>query len=246
MTSPVGSLCSAVLGQVSAGSEFAPVVGRNKRRALLRGLFESYYADVHKELIFDTNRAWCGRMPLVRDLFPEAKVIACVRNVAWIMDSFERMYRADPYEHTRLFGAAGARGTVYSRLEGLAQHDQTVGFPWSALREAFYGEHASSLLVVDYELLSKAPAKVMPLIYDFLGEPHFQHDFDNVEYDAEEFDQQLGVPGLHKVKARVAFTPRPTVIPPDLFDKFNQMSFWNDKSGSAANVITPQPVPAAK
>jgi sulfotransferase len=151
------------------------------------------------------------------------------------------MYRANPYESTRLFGAAGARGTVYSRLEGLAQHDQTVGHAWSALREAFYGEHASSLLLVDYELLTRAPAKVLPLVYDFLGEPHFEHDFEHVEYDAEEFDQQLGAPGLHKLRARVAFTPRPTVIPPDLFEKFNQMSFWSDTSGSAANVIAPQP-----
>jgi sulfotransferase len=246
MTSPVGSLCSAVLGQVSAGTEFAPVVARDKRKALLRGLFDSYYADIDKEVIFDTNRAWSARLPLVRDLFPQAKVIACVRNVAWIMDSFERMYRANPYEHTRLFGAAGARGTVYSRLEGLAQHDQTVGYAWSALREAFYGEHASSLLLIDYELLTRAPAKVLPLVYDFLGEPHFEHDFDNVEYDAEEFDQQLGAPGLHRVKAQVKFTPRPTVIPPDQFEKFNQMSFWNDKAGSAANVIAPQPAQQGK
>jgi sulfotransferase len=246
MTSPVGSLSSAVLGQVSAGSEFAPVVGRDKRKALLRGLFDSYYADVDKDLIFDTNRAWSAKLPLVRDLFPDAKVIACVRNVAWIMDSFERMYRANPYEHTRLFGAAGARGTVYSRLEGLAQHDQTVGYAWSALREAFYGEHASSLLLIDYELLTRAPAKVLPLVYDFLGEPHFEHDFENVEYDAEEFDQQLGAPGLHRVKRQVKFTPRPTVIPPDLFEKFNQMSFWNDTSGSAANVIAPQPAQQGK
>jgi sulfotransferase len=31
------------------------------------------------------------------------------------------------------------------------------------------------------------------------------------------------------------------VIPPDLFEKFNQMSFWSDTSGSAAHVIAPQP-----
>jgi sulfotransferase len=241
MTSPVGSLCAAVLGQLGAGSEFGPVVGRDKRRALLASLFGTYYADAGKEVVFDTNRMWCSRLPLLRDLFPEAKLIACVRNVAWIMDSFERMYRANPYEHTRLFGAAGVRSTVYSRLEALAQHDQTVGFAWSALREAFYGEHASSLLLVDYELLTRAPAKMLALVYDFLGEPAFEHDFDNVEYDAEEFDSQLGTPGLHRLRAQVTFTPRPTIIPPDLFEKFNQMSFWNDKRGSAANVVTAQP-----
>jgi sulfotransferase len=109
------------------------------------------------------------------------------------------------------------------------------------LREAFYGEHAGSLLLVDYDLLAKAPAKVLPLIYDFLGEPHFEHDFDNVEYDAEDFDLQMGVPGLHRVKAQVKFTPRRAVIPADLFEKFNKMSFWNDSTGSTANVITAQP-----
>lgn len=246
ISSPVAGLCNAVLAQVAAGSEFGTVVGTERRRALLRGLFDAYYADADRPLVIDTNRAWTARMPLLHDLFPRAKVIACVRNVAWIMDSFERLYRANPYEHTRLFGASAGRGTVYSRLEGLAKHDQTVGFAWSALREAFYGEHASSLLVVDYELLSRAPAKVLPLIYDFLGEPAFEHDFDHVDYDAEEFDTQLGAPGLHRVKTQVRFTPRPSVIPPDLFDKFNQMSFWSDKAGSAANVITIQPIQQGK
>lgn len=242
MTSPVGALCSAVLGQLSAGSEFGPVVATDKRRALVRGLFDSYYADIGKEVVFDTNRAWCAKLPMVFDLFPQAKVIACVRNVAWVMDSFERMARANPYEHTRMFSGLGARGTVYSRVELLAQHDQAVGSAWTALREAFYGEHAKSLLLVDYDLLTRAPAKVMSLVYDFLGEPHFEHDFDNVEYSAEEFDQQLGMPGLHTLKAQVRHSTRRTILPPDLFDKYSQMSFWADAAGSAANVITAQPV----
>jgi sulfotransferase len=242
MTSPVGSLCTGVLNQVSAGGEFAAVVGRDKRRALLRGLFDAYYADVQREVVFDTNRMWCARLPLLMDLFPGSKVIACVRDVAWVMDSVERLYRANPYEHTRLFGAASGRSTVYSRLEGMAQHDQMVGHAWAALREAFYGEHADSLLLVDYDLLTKAPARVLPLIYRFLGEPEFAHDFDHVEYDAEEFDAPLGVPGLHRVKAQVKFTPRRTVLPPDLFERFQKMSFWSDPSGSAAHVITAQPV----
>ena len=70
MTSPVGTLCTAVLGQVSAGSEFGAVVGRDKRKALLRGLFDADYADVDRQVVFDTNHAWSARMPLVHDLFP--------------------------------------------------------------------------------------------------------------------------------------------------------------------------------
>ena len=45
MTSPVGALLSTLLGQFSAGSEFGPVISQMQRRRLLRGLFDSYYAE---------------------------------------------------------------------------------------------------------------------------------------------------------------------------------------------------------
>ena len=242
MTSPLGAFFNAVLAQVSAGSEFAPVVNIEQRRALLKGLFSSYYQDQSdKDIIFDTNRHWCARLPALLDLFPEAKVIACVRNVAWVMDSLERKFRSNPYENTRLFGANTARSSVYQRLELLAQHDQMVGHAWAALREAFYGEHAKSLLVIDYDLLAKAPHKVIELVYQFIGEPLFAHDFESLEYDAPDFDAQLGVPGLHKIRPKVELQERRTIIPPDLFDKYSQMTFWSDPSGSAANVIAPKP-----
>lgn len=176
MTSAVGSLLSGMLAQFSAGSEFAPVVSRELRRRLLRGLFENYYADqVEKAVVFDTNRMWCAKLPALIDLFPEARIIACVRNVAWIMDSIERLYRADPYENTKLFADDAERNTIYSRVETLAQRNRLVGFPWTALKEAYYGEHAAALLIVDYDLLVRAPEKMLPLIYDFIGEPWFAH-----------------------------------------------------------------------
>ena len=242
MTSPIGSLVSAINQQYSAGTEFGQVVTQSQRQKLVRALFDSYYDDQSdKSVIFDTNRVWCAKMPLLMDQFPDAKIIACVRNVSWVMDSIERQFQADPYENTRLFGGGGGRSNVYQRLELLAQHDQMVGFAWAALREAFYGPHAKSLLVIDYDYLTQAPTKVMTLIYDFLGEPYFSHDFDHLDYDAPDFDAQLGVPGLHKVKPKVEHIERRTILPPDLFEKYGKLTFWNDTAGSAANVIAPKP-----
>lgn len=238
MTSPVGALFSGILEQCSAGSEFGAVIDIDMRRRLLRGLFDSYYADkADKPVVFDTNRQWCARLPALKDLFPKARTIACVRNVAWVMDSLERLYRANPFENTKLFGDAVERNSVYSRCETLAQHNRLVGYAWTALKEAYYGENADSLLIVDYDLLSQAPERVMRLIYDFIDEPWFEHDFDSLAYDAPEFDQALGVAGLHKVKARVALQSRRTILPPDLFEKYAELSFWKDGASSAANVI---------
>ena len=244
MTSPVGSLFTSVLEQLSAGSEHASVVDRAQRRRLLAGLFNSYYADKPEDsVIFDTNRLWSAKMPALADLYPQAKVIACVRNVAWIMDSVERLYRANPYENTRLFNDAVERNTVFSRVETLAQRNRLVGYAWSALKEAFYSEQAGSLLVIDYDLLAQAPDKVLPLVYQFLGEPWYEgHDFNHLDFDAPEFDSALGLSGLHKVRPRVALEPRATVLPPDLFQQYQHMSFWQDVSNSRAHVITTTPV----
>jgi sulfotransferase len=238
MTSPVGSLFSGMLAQFSAGSEFGPVISQPQRRRLLRGLFDSYYAEYSdKKVILDTNRMWCSKMPAVLDLFPEAKIVACVRNVAWVMDSLERLYRANPFENTKLFVDDVERNTVYSRVDTLAQRSRLVGFPWAALKEAYYGEHAGSLLVVDYDLLIQAPEKVLKLIYEFMGESWFAHDFANVEYDAPVFDEALGLSGLHRVRSRIGIEPRHTILPPDLFEQYSKLSFWLDGTGSGARVI---------
>lgn len=247
MTSPVGMLFRSMLNQLGAGSEFGSVVSTEQRRRLLRGLFTSYYADQSdKEDIFDTNRMWSAHMPALMDQFPGAKVIACVRNVAWVMDSIERRYRANPYEITRLFNDDTERNTVYSRVDTLAQRNRLVGYPWAALKEAFYGEHAASLLVVDYELLAQAPHKVIPLIYQFLGEEPYAHDFANVQYDAPEFDASLGLHGLHKVRPEVKMEERTTILPPDLFEQYAALSFWTNNSASRSNVITVQPQSPSK
>lgn len=241
MSSPVGALFSGMLQQFAAGSEFASTVTRAQRRRLVRGLFDSYYADetqgAGKDVIFDTNRLWSARMPALVDQFPEARVIACVRNVAWVMDSIERHYRANPYELTKLFNDDTERNTVYSRVDTLAQRNRMVGFPWTALKEAFYGEHAERLLLVDYDLLAQAPGKVIPLIYKFIGEEPFAHDYGNVQYDAPEFDDNLGLHGLHTVRPVVSLENRATILPPDLFEQYSQLSFWKDTRNSRSHVI---------
>jgi sulfotransferase len=157
-------------------------------------------------VIFDTNRAWCARLPVIRALYPDAKVIACVRDVAWIIDSFERLFLENPFEMSRMFGPK-QRGTIDMRAEALTSRDR-LGFAWSAVKEAYFGPHADALLLLEYDRLVQDPAACLPEIYDFIGEPAFAHDFDNVEYDEPEFDRQLATPGLHSVKRKVEWRPR--------------------------------------
>ncbi len=245
ISSPLGPLFHATRNAMGAWTETSSLLTDAHRERVLRGLFESYYADQDdKQLVIDTNRSWCARLPAIKRLFPDAKVICCVRSVAWVMDSIERLTREHPFTESKLFNNDSERSTVFTRVEALAQHDRLVGFPWAALKEAVYGEHASSLLLVDFDLLTSAPGKVMDLIYDFLGEPRFEHSFSGIAFDQQAFDQQLGLPGLHKVHPNVAPVRRPTLLPPDLFERLDAMSFWRDLKDSRANVIAATPVAA--
>ena len=55
------------------------------------------YADCTAEVIFDSNRAWGAWMPAIARLFPDAKVIACVRELRWVIDSIERLIRRNVF-----------------------------------------------------------------------------------------------------------------------------------------------------
>jgi sulfotransferase len=241
MTGPVGGLVTAVLGAMSPQNETAVFLDEAKRRAIVRAVIDAYYADVpERDVVFDTNRLWTSRLSLIRALYPEAKVLCCVRSVSWIMDSFERLVRRNAFEPSRLFANPDESATVYSRTEALGRRDRVVGFAYAALKEAYYGEFSDSLLLIDYDILTRKPEACLRLVYRFLGLDWFAHDFGNVEYEAPEFDNRLGTQGLHTVTGPVRPTTRQTILPPDLFETFEHYTFWNDPAGTRAWRIAPE------
>ena len=230
MTSPAGSLFNAMLTATSARNEGAVFITDEQRQRLLRACFDAYYADVHPaRVVFDTNRQWTTKLPALTRLFPEAMVICCVRNPAWIIDSIENLIRRNPFELSGIFNYEPG-GTVYSRVEGLSKGDGMAGFAWNALREAVFGPQANRLLLVRYESLTTNPLGTLAAIYEAIGEPLFAHDPDHIEptYDMIEFDVRLGTPGLHHVRSAVRPEKRAPVLPPDLFAKFERDAFWDD------------------
>ena len=50
------------------------------------------------------------------------------------------------------------------------------------------------------------------------------------------FDAGLGTPGLHHVEGQVEWRPRASVLPPDLFERFANDSFWRKPQPRLAHV----------
>jgi sulfotransferase len=227
VSSPVAPVFLALQSLLSARTEFHPFIDDRKRRAILRGLVINYFSDIEPgRVIFDTNRAWCSKADALGTLFPAAKLICCVRPLCWIFDSFERIIRRNALEPSRLFNYE-AGGNVYTRVESL-NHPQTgvIGSAYNGLREAFHGESNGRLVLVKYESLTRDPARTMRAIYEAIGEEPFEHNFDDVRFDSDSYDRLLGLPGLHGVRGRVQFVERTTILPPDLFKRFETGAFW--------------------
>ena len=126
---------------------------------------------------------------------------------------------------------------MYSRAEALIEVNGMVRFSFQATKDAWYGQYASDrMLLLTYEGLTRDPKAAMQAVYKFIDEPWFEHDFDHIEYNADEFDARLGLPGPHTVKSKVSAPKRETVLPPDLFKRFANDLFWLDPENNIPKV----------
>ena len=216
--------------------EVGVLFSQEKRQRMLQRLFDAYYAEHASEIVFDTNRAWTGRMPLLLNLFPNARVICCVRNIGWVIDSLERIMAKHPLDAATMFRMQPA-ATLYARVETIMNATTGfIGLPWTQLREAWFGPYADRLFVITYDQLVKNPKKTLKKLYAFLGETEFEHDFDNVAYDYPEYDQSIGIPELHKVRQKVTFEARQSILPPDIFTKYQGTQFWDQPESNPKKV----------
>jgi sulfotransferase len=226
ITSPIGGMVGAVLAEMSAGNESAMFFTPAQRESLLKGLFTNYYDPLGPAgAVFDTNRSWTARIDLLATLFPQSKIICCVRHIPWIIDSVERLIRQNKFEFSKIFSFE-AGGTVYSRADGLMSPTGLIGYPLNAMKQAMHGAEAGRILLLPYDTLVADPAAAMAAVYAFTGVAPFLHNFANVQFDVKEFDARLGTPGLHDVRPRVAPVERKSILPPDLWERYERASIW--------------------
>jgi len=225
ISSPVQGLVASAINVVTGG-ETNHLINEDKRKTILKGLFESYYSDVKQPIVFDTNRAWTAKTSLLKDLFPQTKIVCCVRDLFWVLDSFERITAKNS-----LYGAAltddESCQTVTTRCDALMdvkKHGQVVK-PYYYLEEGLL-LNPDMIMLVEYESLCKKPESVMREVYNFIGKDYYAHDFNNVEYENEVFDRVLNMKDLHTVRKQVSWKERPSILPKSVFEKYAGKEFW--------------------
>ena len=223
ITDPLATMTKGVIETSQEGPGMKSEVPVSRRMNIVKSLFEGYYKDVDKEVIFNTNRAWTLLTPQIDSIFPESRLIVCVRDIASVIDSFENAHRKNPLSTNTVTG--GLAGTVYSRTDALMDEKGIIGFAYIGIKQAITSSETHKLMLVEYDQLCKTPETVVKSIYSFINEPNFDHDFDNVEASWDEYDSEIGIP-LHKVRKTVEYKSRQSVIPPDIIQKYSKMEVW--------------------
>jgi len=227
--SPVGYSLMALHQSLGGANEAKTFLTDHHRVLMLRGVLWSYYWDVPVEqVIFDNNRRWCANAALVAELFPDSKIICCVREPVKIVESIERLVRAHPLEVNAIFEFK-PNTTVYERVKMLTLPTGLLGYAWNAFKDAYYAHH-ERLIIVEYAELAEYPRAVLARVHRELGYEPFEYDFAHIQQipRAAEFDRSIGLPGLHNVDPTVAYRPHTSILPPDIATNLPK-PFWQVK-----------------
>jgi sulfotransferase len=216
----VNGMIETLKTSVGAHAEFPAF----RRANTIRGMIDGYYEHIDKQVIFNTNRGWTYLTPQLKLVYPKAKMIVCVRDINWVLDSLETVYRKNPLSPNTVTGGPGK--SVYERCDAHMEDTQgIVGFPYVGIKQAITGGDRDMLMLIEYNDLVKNTEKIVKAVYEFIGEQYFEHNFDNVEANWDEYDKEIGAP-FHRVRKKIEFNERKTILPPDIQHKFSNMEVW--------------------
>ncbi len=197
----------------------------------LRAMLFAFYENIDKPFIFDKSRGWLAHLEMAESLLGhKAKVLVPVRDIRDVLTSFEKLWRKE--------SASGQISqerenyakfqTVEGRCDIWLQPAQPVGIAYNRIKDALRRGYADRMYFVFFDELTTKPGEVMRGIYEFLGEPYFDHDFRNVEQSTHEDDFFHGFKDLHTIRNQVApvATQWKEVLGP-FAEKYAKLNFWD-------------------
>lgn len=201
------------------------LISETKRKNLLKGLFQSYYEDNDKEVIFDTNRAWTAVKHVIPAVDPNMKYICLVREIPLILNSFEKAFFKNPLHISSLYDVSNTlHKTCEERCEHIFEHK--IAPQIKNIREIVNSSYSNNFLFIEYEHLCEFPDEVMKKVYNFIDEPFFTHDFNNVQSEYYLFDLIDNNPNFHTTDPILRSKPTKVETPDTVLSKYNIGKYW--------------------
>lgn len=175
-----------------------------KQLQIIKDVIYSYHSDTTRPIIFNKSRGWAPKIELVENALQRPiKILATTRSITGILASLEKLYREEIKLINSPFDNNQQMSTLENRLNVWASPDGLVGGTFNSIRDAVMRGHRDKFLFVDYEQLTSNTRYAMSRIYDFLEQPYYEHDFNNVQQYTKENDAEHGFTDLHTIRPKI-------------------------------------------
>lgn len=158
-----------------------------------------YYSNAKQPIVVDKCRSWtmpANLQMITSFITPDPRIIVLTRDIDEIVESFRSLYeRNGLLLQADVLMAEGSEPLMRS-LDGV-NYARSLDNGW--------------FLFVDYADLVEDAAGQMERIYEFICEPQFSHDFDNIVPLHTEDDSVYGLAGMHDVRPSVGLRRKEVV-----------------------------------
>jgi len=168
------------------------VLNKSYINFLRQGMRGWYEAMTDKPIVFSKSRVWAEKLPHTFAIDPNSKYLVILRDLRDIICSFDSLlwkYPEVPYQFT---DHPFHQQPIEKRMELYCTDTMSLlGRPLQLLPHLMELAHKNpnSFFILRHENFNEQPREALQQIYQFLGEPNFEHDLDNIpESDYYEHD----------------------------------------------------------
>lgn len=173
------------------------------RGMLKSGIYGFFNEITDRPYVFDKCRGWSMEYKFIDFFDPNPKIICVVRDLRAIFASMEKKYRKNPQLELNVANWEKLEGTTTDKRIVTWSNTVPIAPALDRLYQVILEGLHEKILFIRYEDLCSSPNEQMARIYDYLGLPNFQHDFNNIEQFTHEDDKVYGVFGDHVIKNKL-------------------------------------------
>ena len=142
-----------------------------------------------KQNVFVKGRSYKSIIPFLQNFYKEdVKVVCMVRNLKAIISSLEKLHRKNPDKKSQWYIPEENRGTTVEKRVDMYLQNIPLSNSIDQMKDLMQQNLLDNILFIKAEDLSSRPQQIMSELYQVLGLPDYQHDFNNVEQTTHEND----------------------------------------------------------
>ena len=193
---------------------------------VLDSVFDTYYKDWPQRIIIDRGPVMTpGNFQLMQKHFKRPfKCIVLLRDLMDVLASYMQWYTENSDSFVNRYNCKNDE----EKLSMIMNKDGAVAKDLEAIKNAF--NYPDICHFVKYDDLVSQPEQEFRKIYKFIGEPYYNHKFENlkqVEVNGMGYDDKIVGKNMHKIKTvvRKKYNPYIEKIPERIRQKYGHIRF---------------------